>query len=283
MKERQSITTKQTVLMVILAIVVLVISQVLALSVGELSVTAGLPVAVGNIFTSILYAGFACLGVSLMCRNILKMQMDVLRITKFQLEPVWVITAILMPVFVLVLAMAAGGEWESNVFPAGQTLATVTGAVFFYGLATGFVEETIFRGVIMGVLEMRWNKGIAIFVPSVIFGLLHIIGNELSFLSIIQLLIAGSIVGILFSLITYAGGSVWNTAFVHAVWNMAIVGGILHIGSSADTGSMFNFVLDSEAFLITGGDFGIEASVISIVIYLLFIAAAYWIGKRKEI
>ena len=159
----------------------------------------------------------------------------------------------------------------------------VTGAVAFYGLATGIVEEMIFRGLVMGCLEEHFGKKIAVIVPSVLFGALHIIGNRLDFVSTIQLLIAGSIVGILFSLITCTDNSVWNSAIVHGIWNMAIIGGILHIGDSADSSSMFNFVLKNKSFLVSGGDFGIEASVISIFVYLIFLRAggSLWTGKTK--
>lgn len=113
------------------------------------------------------------------------------------------------------------------------------------------------------------------------FGLLHIIGNDLNFISIIQLLIAGSIVGVLFSLIAYGSNSIWNSAIVHGIWNIVIIGGILHIGNEADSSSIFNFILDNKSFLISGGDFGIEASIISILVYLLFIVLAAIQVKRK--
>lgn len=126
-------------------------------------------------------------------------------------------------------------------------------------------EELIFRGVIMSALEYRWGKGIAIIVPSVIFGALHILGNELDILSTIQLLIAGSIVGILFSLVTYESGSIWCSALIHGAWNTIMIGGILHIGMAVDETSVFNYVLDSKSFFITGGDFGVEASIVSLL------------------
>ena len=111
--------------------------------------------------------------------------------------------------------------------------------------------------------------------------MLHIIGNDLGFVSIIQLLIAGSIVGILFSLIAYESNSFWNNAIVHGIWNMTIIGGILYIGNEADSSSIFNFILDNKSFLISGGDFVIEASVISIFAYLLFIVLAAIKIKQK--
>ena len=143
------------------------------------------------------------------------------------------------------------------------------------------MEELIFRGIIMGCLGKRFNIQIAVIVPSVLFGLLHIIGNDLNFISIIQLLIAGSIVGVLFSLIAYGSNSIWNSAIVHGIWNIVIIGGILHIGNEADSSSIFNFILDNKSFLISGGDFGIEASIISILVYLLFIVLAAIQVKRK--
>ena len=69
---------------------------------------------------------------------------------------------------------------------------------------------------------------------------------------------------------------------MHGVWNMAIVGGILHIGSQSDETSMFNFVLEKKSFLISGGDFGIEASVISIIVYLFFTVLALLFIKNRD-
>lgn len=97
-----------------------------------------------------------------------------------------------------------------------------------------------------------------------------------------QLLVAGTIVGILFSLIACESGSIWNSALVHGVWNAALLGGILHIGSAADSASMYNFVLMDAPFLLSGGDFGIEASVLAIAPYLLGILLAAVLLHRKN-
>src|SRR5699024_9909347 len=114
---------------------------------------------------------------------------------------IWVIAAVLMPMIVLILSVITGGHWKINLFGTETTLEIITSAIVFYGLAAGIVEEVVFRGVIMGCLERRFHIWIAVIIPSILFGVVHIIGNELDFLSVIQLLIAGSIVGILFSLV----------------------------------------------------------------------------------
>lgn len=179
-------------------------------------------------------------------------------------------------------AILAGGRWEVHRFDAQTVWLTVTGGVFYYGLAAGIVEEVIFRGVILGCLERRWNREIAVLVPSALFGLVHRIGASLDLPSTVQLLVAGPIVGILFSLIACESGSIGNSALVHGVWNAALLGGILHIGSTADSASMYNFVLTDASFLLSGGDFGIEASVLAIAPYLLGILLAAVLLHRKN-
>lgn len=258
----------------------MIVAQTLAFSISEIPINFGVPSAVCNIIAGALYVVFAFAGTILLCKRFLKISMIEMRIPRIQLKTVWLISAVLMPILVLLIVVLVGGHWQTNTFDTKTTLATITGAVAFYGFAAGIVEEIIFRGIIMGCLEKRFNIKAAIAIPSVLFGLLHIIGNDLDFVSVIQLLIAGSIVGILFSVIAYESNSIWNNAVVHGVWNMTIIGGILNIGKSADSNSIFNFVLKNKSFLLTGGDFGIEASVISIFVYLIFIAVAIVLLKK---
>ena len=180
------------------------------------------------------------------------------------------------------ICMVTGGHWEVNMFSTEDTSLILTSGILFYGLAAGTVEEMVFRGLIMGILERRFGIRAAVIAPSVLFGALHIIGRDMDFVSTVQFLIAGSIVGILFSLIAYESGSVWNSAIVHGVWNMAVIGGILHIGSSAEESAIFNFVLDNKGFLVSGGDYGIEASAVAGAVYLIAALAAFGRVKRAR-
>lgn len=282
-KISREISAPRVILGIVLAIVVLIIAQNLALNLCEIPLILGVPVPVCNILAGILYVVFTYMGVKILCAKFLKFSMAEMRIPKFRIKAFWLLAAILMPILVLLISILSGGKWQSNTFDTETVLATITSAAAFYGLAAGIVEEIVFRGVIMGCLEKRFGKVIAVIVPSVLFGALHMIGSSLDIISIVQLLIAGSIVGILFSLVAIESNSIWNNAVIHSIWNMAIVGGILHIGSSADSDSMYNFVLDHKSFLLSGGDFGIEASIISIAIYLLFcIAAIVRLNKAKR-
>lgn len=281
-KSRKQLSTLQAIIGILFSIVILVIAQLLAFSISEIPLRLGIPSSLCNIIAGILYVALTLFGVNILSNKVLKVSLLELRIPKFSLKGIWVIAAVLMPMIVLILSMITGGHWKINLFGTETTLEIITSAIVFYGLAAGVVEEVVFRGVIMGCLERRFNIWIAVIIPSILFGVVHIIGNELDFLSVIQLLIAGSIVGILFSLVAYESNSIWNNAMIHAVWNMVIIGGILHIGSEADGNSILNFVLKNKSFLISGGDFGIEASVISILAYLIFIILSVVLLKKKE-
>jgi len=46
---------------------------------------------------------------------------------------------------------------------------------------------------------------------------LHIVGSDLDLISIVQLIIAGTLVGILFSLIAIESNIIWNSAIVHGI------------------------------------------------------------------
>ena len=61
-----------------------------------------------------------------------------------------------------------------------------------------------------------------------------------------------------------------------------MIGGILHIGNQSESSAIFNFVLENKMFLLSGGDFGIEASVVSIIVYLSFTILAAWRIKKKN-
>ena len=58
------------------------------------------------------------------------------------------------------------------------------------------------------LLKERWNIWIVVIVPSVLFGLVHVIGMDFSLGSCLLVILAGTMVGIMFSLIEIESGSV---------------------------------------------------------------------------
>lgn len=260
----------------------LLISRMLSMAIVRLPVIIKIPITIKNIIEGTLYIVFSISGVVLLCNNLLKISLSICKVTKFQVKLIWCIAAFIMPVLVSVVLILMPGHWENISMNRLNIYAVITESIFLFGLAGGIVEEMIFRGVIMSALEYRYNKKIAIFAPSILFASLHIIGRELDFFSIIQLMVAGSIVGILFSLITYETGNIWSSALVHCIWNIMIGSGILSIGVTPNETSIFNYVLDTKISFISGGDFGVEVSIVSILVYLLFAGLAVALIRRKQ-
>lgn len=281
-EEKTRPSTAKTIAAIILAIVILVIAQIIAEVIGSL-VTAlpGIPMAVGYAITGVFYPIFTLLGVKLLCTRLLRMSLHDCKMPRFTLRPIWVVVAVIMPCLVSLVLCLTPGHWQNNMLSGTEISQIITRAVFVVGVGAGLVEEMLFRGVIMNAMEKRWNRYVAIFVPSVLFGLIHIIGRRLDLLSIIQLIIAGSIVGILFSLVTYESGNVWNSAVIHAIWNIIMIGRIIQISESAEEFTIYNYVLDTDSFLITGGDFGVEASIFAVLAYLVFAALAIYLMRKR--
>lgn len=78
------------------------------------------------------------------------------------------------------------------------------------------------------------------------------------------------------------GGSVWNSGIVHTIWNIVIIGGGLAIGEKADEYSVMTYVLNTKSFIITGGEFGIESSIISLMGYIIVAAIALVMIQLKQ-
>jgi hypothetical protein len=100
-------------------------------------------------------------------------------------------------------------------------------------------------------------------------------------IDVLALLIAGTSVGVMFSMIVYQSGSIWSSAAVHGIWNLIIIGGILGIGTEPGH-PIFSYTLNSDSTLLTGGKFGIESSLPAITGYLLIIILA-WFLQRKSL
>lgn len=213
-------------------------------------------------------------------KKVLHASMTAFRCGKFRIRFLYVICAFALPFFVILCFIATGGK----VFYSGLNENTVSIIVVAIALAlkAAIVEEMIFRGYIMKLLEVKWNKYIAVLLPSFIFGLLHISSmREFNITNLLLLICAGTSVGIMFSLVTYQNGSIWASSLIHMVWNALMISKILLIypGSTGDSTSIFSIALSSDAPIITGGAFGVEASIFSIIGYLLLSLIALLLVK----
>lgn len=276
--------TGKLILTIVASVVFLLLASILSqqLFMGLLAL-AGIPAWLYHIAGGLLYAVLIYIMVWLYCTKYLKEEMEAFCIPKCRIQIKWVVIAVLLPVLVSAAYLLLPGTYERNVLDTGTKLAFVTRGIFIAGVGAGVVEELLFRGLLMNAVIKKWGKAAGILAPSVLFASLHIIGMDFSLLSCLQVMAAGTMVGVMFSLIALEGRSVWNSAIVHAVWNMIIIGGGLTIGTEVNEYSISSYVLKTRAFLLTGGEFGIESSVVAIIGYIVVNLAAVWMIRRREI
>jgi membrane protease YdiL (CAAX protease family) len=220
--------------------------------------------------------------VSLYIRKVLKRPLRDFRIRKPSHTVLWIACAFVLPLTVSAFYFfLVPGDFSSSGLNASAKAFVILRAIFRSGLSAGIIEELVFRGLIMGVLEIRWGKFVAVTVPSILFALSHI-GNMDSPHAddILLLIVAGTAVGSMFSLIAIQSGSVWTGAIVHGMWNLVIGGKILDINVRPSS-AVFTYRFISESKLLTGGAFGIDAALPSIAGYCGVILLALFLLRRN--
>lgn len=275
--------TGKMILTIVVSVVFLLLASILSQSLlmGLLAL-AGVPAWLYHIAGGLLYAVLTYLMVWLYCTKYLKEEMEAFCIPKCRIRLKWVIAAVLLPVLVSAVYLLLPGSFAENTLDTGTKLAFLTRGIFLAGLGAGVVEELLFRGLLMNAVIKKWGKTAGILAPSVLFASLHIIDMDFSLLSCLQVMAAGTMVGVMFSLIALEGHSVWNSAVVHGVWNMIIIGGGLTIGTEVNEFSISSYVLETRNFLLTGGEFGIESSVVAILGYIAVSLVAVGMMRRGK-
>ena len=270
--------TNKVIIGSIAAIFVLVFSQIGAQLAASVFHLIGINIGICNIIVGILYALLSYFLLNVLVSKFLKTDIKILRIA---VNAKWIVAAIALPVIVKGIFLLLPGEFVASGMDKNQIFTTLSAGIVFTGIAAGLVEEMVFRGVIMSLIRERWNTKAAILVPSVLFASVHLIGMNFSALSCVLVLAAGTMVGIMFSMIAMESDSVWNSGIVHSIWNIIIIGGGLSISEKANEYSVMTYVLDSKSFAITGGEFGIEASVIALTGYIVVTLIAFVMIKRR--
>lgn len=202
--------------------------------------------------------------------KVLKLNLSYFRIKKPCFSLVWVLIALILPLAVIsyYFIFTEG----TIVYGKEDVLLNISFALKL-GVSAGIVEELLFRGFIMRVLEYRWNIKVAILIPAILFASFHLM-KGMGSMDILLLMIAGVTVSIMFSIVTYHSGNVSNAAIIHIIWNTLIIG-VFHLSSENDFRTLINYFIESDNILITGGKFGVEAAIPSIIGFIIVIIISF--------
>jgi membrane protease YdiL (CAAX protease family) len=168
----------------------------------------------------------------------------------------------------LVLLATHHLEWTDIHFSASDLFA---GLVLM--LLIAFTEEMVFRGYILNNLMESMNKWMALGISAALFTFAHGSNPGISFIAVINLLLAGLLLGINF---IYTRNC-WFAICFHFSWNF-VQGPVLGYEVS---GLPLQSVLQPSLqgpWWLTGGSFGMEGSFVAtglLLIALLFLYITY--------
>jgi len=157
--------------------------------------------------------------------------------------------------------------WSLGIarFEAGDGLDQVlTGLIVFF--CVGVSEELLMRAVVFRLLEEAGGTTLAILISSMLFGLAHVFNPDATLVSTVQI---GLEAGILLALAFALTRNLWLAVGIHMGWNYAqgsIFGGAVSGGAAPH--SLVKSTLSGPEYL-TGGAFGLEASVVALGICLI--------------
>lgn len=139
-------------------------------------------------------------------------------------------------------------------------------------------EEVLIRGILTRVLSDRFGRNVAILLPSIFFGLLHL-GNEgVTILSTLNTIL----VGIFFAKLLFYKENIMFTSGVHAGWNfsMAMIYG-LNVSGFSGFDSLLNFKILN--YNLYDEIYGPEGSIVVTFIEIISIFIIFYLEKRKGV
>ena len=161
-----------------------------------------------------------------------------------------------------------------------EGLGSIEGAMALVGFmaAAAVWEELVFRGVLFRIAEQRIGTWWAMGLTALLFGLMHLPNQDASLWGAIAIAIEA---GLMLAAAYVATRNLWVPIGIHFGWNWA-GSGIFStvISGNGENQGLIDSVISGPA-LITGGEFGPEASPNAVLIGLLITAGFMWLARRR--
>ncbi len=176
------------------------------------------------------------------------------------------------------MALSVVVMWMAGVYRVESVSLHWQGIVhdlfLFAVVAVG--EELAFRGILLRMVEERWGTVVALVFSSLLFGFMHYTNDGGTVWSSIAIAITAIEAGSFL----YAR-TLWMPIGAHWAWNF-IQGNIFGIAVSGnDMGESLLHPSITGPEVLTGGAFGAEASVITVVIATGIAAWLIWAAYRR--
>ena len=159
-----------------------------------------------------------------------------------------------------VLLLGCLGFYQVQGFGFSSVVLSMFGGFF----SVAVLEEVLFRALLFRLLEQWLGTWLALLVSSLLFGLAHLINPNADVLTTVQLVV----LGLMFTAAFLYSRRLWLCVGMHWGWNF-VQGGVFSVAvSGMEAKGILQSSMSGPAWL-TGGDFGIEGSMITTVCCLI--------------
>lgn len=162
-------------------------------------------------------------------------------------------------------------EW----MPSDVSLFSLVPSFLLMALAA-FTEELVFRGYLLNNLMQSTNEKTALLASAFIFAGAHSFNPELNLTAFFNILLAGLLLGINYIFTR----NLWFGILLHLSWNF-VQGPVLGFKVS---GLELPSLLEQNirgSILLTGGEFGLEASWLTTIVFGIMIPVFYLLFQKK--
>lgn len=151
-------------------------------------------------------------------------------------------------------------------------------AIFGFAAAASVTEEVFFRGVLFRIVEERLGTWISLALTGLLFGLAHVFNPNATLWSALAIAVEA---GFLLAAVYAATRNLWVPIGVHFGWNFAQGGLFSTSVSGTDAPQGLLDAVTSGPALVSGGEFGPEASIYSLLAGVVLTAVFLWLAKHR--
>ena len=190
----------------------------------------------------------------------------------------FVIGAITLCLAIAIAALFGKLSFVPNETESSQILRTLGVSFVVFAVAAAF-EEVLFRGYILQTFARSGLAWLAILITSLVFGFVHLNNPNANWLGAVNTTLAGVWFGIGY----LKTRDLWFVWGMHLIWNW-MQGSIFGIEVSGLTELAMSPLLkeiDAGPDWLTGGNYGIEASIACTVALIISTIAIYFLPGLK--
>ncbi|MFD2216047.1 CPBP family intramembrane glutamic endopeptidase [Metabacillus endolithicus] len=172
---------------------------------------------------------------------------------------------------------------NSVSFEKNNWEVTVIGAQLLLFIVVSVGEEIFFRGYLFGMIKQLTSTWAAIIIPSVLFGLIHLLNPSSLDKPVVHIIIEITsimLAGILFGLARHYSGSLWLPIGLHLFMNYTQSGVLGFLNGGKDVASLYEITYVNKT-IWNGSGFGFESSLLCIPILITAMLVVKLIFNRR--